>query len=73
MHVELLEPAWDADRPAFVAEVPLDLPDDVRRRVGGQLDAALDVEPVDRLDQPNRSDLDEVFELLAAIGVSPRE
>src|SRR5204862_20527 len=60
----------DADGPAAVAEVALDLADDVRRRVGGQLDAAVHVEAVDRLDQPDRADLDEVFELLAAVGVA---
>ena len=51
----------------------LDLADDVRRRVGRQLDAARDVEAVDRLDQADRSDLDEVLELLATVGVTPRQ
>ena len=51
----------------------LDLADDVRRRVRRQLDAAVDVEAVDRLDQADAADLDEVVELLAAIGVAPRE
>ena len=73
LNVELLEPARDAHRPALVAEVALDLADDVRRRVGRELDAAVDVEPVDRLDQPDRADLDEVIELLAAIGIPSRE
>src|SRR5581483_365442 len=59
--------------PAAVAEVPLDLADDVRRRVGGQLDPPLEVEAVDRLDQPDRADLDQVVELLAAVGVPPGE
>src|SRR5512143_2255478 len=53
--------------------MPLDLADDVRRRIGGQLDAALDVEAVDRLDQADGADLDEVLELLAAVGVAPGE
>src|SRR5437868_308108 len=53
--------------------MPLDLADDVRRRVGRQLDAAVEVEPVDRLDQPDRADLDEILELLAAIRVAPRQ
>src|SRR5438046_3392447 len=68
-----MKPGPTAHRPAPVGEMPLDASDDVRRRVGGQLDAAVDVESVDRLDQPNRPDLDEVVELLAAIGVSSRE
>jgi hypothetical protein len=53
--------------------VALDLADDVRRRVGGQLDAAIDVEAVDRLDQPDATDLDKVFELLAAVRVTARK
>src|SRR5438093_764889 len=65
--------ARDAHGPALVAEVALDLPDDVRRRVSGQLDTPVDVETVDRLDQPDRADLDEVIELLASIRVPPRE
>src|SRR5207245_8628866 len=40
LDVQLLQPARHAHRPAAVAEVPLDLPDDVRRRIGRQLDAA---------------------------------
>ena len=71
--VELLEPAGNADRPALVPEVPLDLPDDVRGRVGGELDAAVDVEAVDRLDQADRAHLDEVLELLAAVRIATRE
>jgi hypothetical protein len=37
----------------MIAEVALDLADDVRRRVGGELDAAVDIEAIDRLDQTN--------------------
>src|SRR5581483_10643928 len=59
--------------PAAVAEVALDLADDVRRRVGRQLDAAVEVEAVDRLDQADRADLDEILELLAPERVAPRE
>ena len=39
----------------------------VGRGVGGELHAALQVEPVDRLDQPDRGDLGEVVEPLAAV------
>jgi len=49
--------------------VPLDLADDVRRRVGRQLDAPVEVEAVDRLDQADGADLDEILELLAAVRV----
>src|SRR5439155_13076730 len=69
LDVQLLQPARNAHRPALVAEVTLDLADDVRRRIRRQLDAALEVEAVDRLDQPDRADLDEIGELLAAVGV----
>ncbi len=51
----------------------LDLADDVRRRVGRQLDAAVDVEAIDRLDQADAADLDEIVELLAAVGIAPGE
>src|SRR5207244_751473 len=60
-------------RPAAVAEVALDLADDVRRRVRRQLDATPEVEAVDRLDQADGADLDEILELLAPVGVAPRE
>src|SRR3954471_11071863 len=73
LHVQLLQPARHAHRPALVTEVALDLADDVRRRVCRQLDAAIQVEAVDRLDQPDRADLDEIFELLAAVRVAPRQ
>src|SRR5581483_1360876 len=73
LHVQLLQAARDAHRPALVAEMALDLADDVRRRVRRQLDAALEVEPVDRLDQPDRPDLNEILQLLAAVGIAPRE
>ena len=71
--VELLEAARHAHRPALVAEVALDLADDVGRRVGGELDAAAQVEAVDGLDEPDGADLDEVVEVLAARGVAARE
>src|SRR5579864_2825759 len=73
LHVQLLQPARHAHSPALVAEMTLDLADDVRRRVRRQLDAALEIEPVDRLDQPDRADLDEILELFATVRVAPRE
>ena len=73
LDVQLLEPAGHAHRPALVAEVALDLADDVRRRVGRELDAAVEVEAVDRLDQPDGADLDEIVELLAAVRVATGE
>src|SRR5205814_2126874 len=73
LHVELLQAARNAHRPALVPEVPLDLADDVRGRVRRQLDAAVEIEAVDRLDQPDRADLDQILELLPAIRVPTRE
>src|SRR6266536_1146755 len=73
LHVQLLQPARHAHRPALVAEVPLDLADDVRRRIRRQLDAAAQVEAVNRLDQADRADLDEILELLAAVRVPARK
>jgi hypothetical protein len=40
---------------------------------GGELDSAVDVEPIDGLDQADASHLDEVLELLAAIRVAARQ
>ena len=71
--LHLLQPAWDPDRPALVAEVPLDLADDGRCRVRRELDAAVEVEPVDRLDQSDRCDLDQVVKRLAAVAKPPCE
>ena len=70
---QLLEAARDVHRPRLVAEVPPDLADDRRHGVARELDAAVDVEPVDGLDQPERADLDEVLERLAATRVAVRE
>ncbi len=69
--LELLQPARNPDGPALVAEVPLDLADDGRRGVGGELDGALEVEAVDGLDQPDGRDLHEVIERLAAVAEPP--
>src|SRR5204863_7128183 len=68
-----LQAARDAHRPALVAEMALDLADDVRGRVRRQLDSALEVEAVDRLDEADRADLDEILELLAAVRVAARQ
>ena len=71
--LELLQPPRHPDRPALVAEVPLDLPHDGRSRIRRELHTAPEVEPVDRLDQPDRGDLDEVVERLAAVAEPPGE
>jgi hypothetical protein len=71
--LQLLEPARHPHRPALVTEVTLDLADDRGRRVGGELHAALEVEPVDRLDQADRGDLGQVVQPLAPVAEPPRE
>lgn len=67
LHAQLLQPPGHADRPSLVAEVTLDLPDDCRCGVGGELQASLDLEAVHGLDQPDGADLDEVLEGLPTV------
>ena len=71
--VEFLQPARNLDGPALIAEIALDLADDRRRRVGRELDAALEIEAVDRFEQPDRADLDQIVERFAAIGELDRQ
>ncbi len=70
---QLLEPARHADRPATVAEVPLDLADDRGSGVGRELHPAAGVEPVDRLDQADGADLEQVVERLTPVEEPPGE
>ena len=49
----------------------LDLPEDRRRGVGGKLEAALGLEPVDRLEQADGAHLHEIREGLVAAGEAP--
>src|SRR5260221_5449848 len=72
LQVQLLEPPGHVDRPAAIAEVALDLADDHRDRIALELDAALGIEAVDRLDQADRPDLDEILVLLAAACIPAR-
>ena len=52
-----MQTARNLDGPALVAEIALDLADDRRRRVRRELDAALEIEAVDRLEQSDGADL----------------
>ena len=70
---ELLHPPRHMDAPRAVAEVAADLADDRRHGIGGELDATLELEAVDRLDQADRAHLDEVVDGLAAARVAPCE
>src|SRR5580693_5115049 len=65
--LEFLQPPRDPDSPPLVAEMPLYLSDNGRRRICRELDAAAEVEPVDGLDQPDRGHLGQVVEPLAAV------
>ena len=69
----LLQVARDADGPALVAEVALELAEDGGHRERGEGGRPVRLEPVDRLQQAQRGDLDEVVERLAAALVAPRE
>jgi hypothetical protein len=53
--------------------VTLDLTEDARHGERSELDATRRLVPVDRIDQADCPDLDEVLQLLAAVRVSPRE
>ena len=70
---ELLQVARHAHRPRAVAEVALDLAEDGRHRVARERDLALEVEAVDRLDQAEAGDLEEVVEGLLGALVAARE
>ena len=72
-HRHLLQVARDAHRPALVAEVALELAEDRRDGERRERRLALGVEAIDRLEQPERRDLDQVVELLAAALVAPCE
>src|SRR5262249_37375681 len=59
---------WDVHGPRPVTEMALQLPDDGRHGISRQLDAAIRVEAVDRVDERDRADLYEIVEGLAAAG-----
>ena len=69
----LLQVARDADRPALVAEVTLELAQDRGHRERGEGGRPVRLEPVDRLQQAQRGDLHEVVQRLAATLVAPRK
>ena len=70
---QVLEVARNADRPRAVAEVALDLAEDGRHRVAGERDPALEVEAVDRVEQAQAGDLEEVVEGLVGALVAACE
>src|SRR5690349_8355042 len=54
---ELLQIARDANRPAVVAEIALELAEDGRHREAREGEAAARIEAIDCLQQPDRGDL----------------
>src|SRR4051794_7450382 len=70
---KLLEVARHPHRPAFVTKVTLELAEDRRHRERAEGGLPLRVEALDRLEQPQRRDLDQVVERLAGALVAPRE
>ena len=70
---ELLLPARNPDHRRAVAEVPAQLTVDRRRGIRGEGDPSRRVEAPGGGDEPDRCDLHEIFERLAAAGVAPGE
>ena len=68
---ELLLAAGDPDRGRAVAQMPAQLTVDRRSGIRGEGDAAGGVEAPSRCDEPDRCDLHEILERLAAAGVAP--
>ena len=71
--LKLLHPSGHPHGPRAVAEVALDLAQDGRRRVRGELDVSGDVEPIHGLDQPDGAHLHEIVDGLAAVAVAAGE
>jgi len=67
---QLLQAPRDVHRPGLVPEVAPNLADDRRHRVARELDAAIDIEPVDGLDQSEGADLHQILEWLAATRIA---
>src|SRR5919107_109422 len=63
---QFLQSTWDPHRPALVPEVAFDLTQDVRGRVGRELDSPVHVEAVYGLYEADGGDLDQVVERLPA-------
>ena len=69
---EFLQAAWRAYRPGAIAEVAFDLAQDRRYRIAREGVARLRVIPVDRFDESQRGDLDEVIKRFARSSVAQR-
>ena len=73
LEVKLLQSAGHANGPSLVPEVSLQLAHDRRSRVRRELDLALEIETVDRFQQPDGADLDQVLERLTSVAEAARE
>ena len=71
--MQLLRTAGHPHRPRLVAEVALQLAFDRDGRVRGELEVAIGIEALDRLEHAEVRDLQEVVERLAAVRVATRE
>src|SRR5206468_1513613 len=69
----LLRVAWEPDGPGPVAQVAPDLARHGESGVGAEVDAVARVEAIDRLDQPDRANLNQVLERLARASESSRD
>jgi hypothetical protein len=65
--VQLLHATGHAHGPPAVAEVPLELAGDGRRRERRELQPAIGLEPLDRLEEPDERDLAQVVRGLTAV------
>ncbi len=72
-HRQLLQAAGQTHGPDVIAEVPAQLAEDRRHRVRRKGLSSLRVEPVDRLDQSQPGDLDQVVERLGLAPVAHGE
>src|SRR5262249_49492575 len=71
--VELLDAARDAHRPAAIAEVTLEFADDRGHRERGELESAIRLEALDRLQEADQCNLAQVVEGFAAVYESTRQ
>jgi len=69
----LLQVARDVKRPALVAEVALQLAEDRRRGVAGKAGTTARLVAVDRLQEPDVGDLDQILDRLVRVRVAQRQ
>jgi hypothetical protein len=71
--MQFLAPAGRPDRPRAIAEVPLQLTFDRRRRERGELEIATGIETLNCLQQPDECHLLQIVELFTAIREAARD